>query len=346
MIKLNKASLQEFQRLTSGMPKNTVMPILGYVKLDRKGGMTIITKSNLSTTVMAAIKSEVDEEFGSLLLDEKILFGFLSETKFDDILVTLEGGEIKLSDTVTKIGFAKEDASSFPLTPKAEGEGIIISREIVEALDTAKNFVNDSETAGNFRFVHANGNFIAAFNSHFFYLNNKFEKLPEMMMTKEMCDVVCAAQNSMKFQNSGNHYFFTSTGIQYIFTKQEGKTPAIQSVLERLQLPGKNFTIPKTDLVSFCNVANMICETPVSTCSMKPNGMFADLKINDANYSRNGERNIPFTGEFDEFTFNARVIINPLKNVPFETFNAKTNQNCMIITGKDEYFCFIGMTKN
>jgi hypothetical protein len=346
MIKLNKASLQEFQRLTAGMPKNTVMPILGYVKLERQGNLTVITKSNLATTVTAAIKSEASADFEPLLLDEKILFGFLSETKFDDIIVSIEGNDIQLTDTVTRVKIAKEDYSSFPATPKAEGEGMIISREIVEALDTAKSFINDSETAGNYRFVHCQGNFIAAFNSFFFYVNNKFQNLPEIMMTKEMCDVVCAANTSVKFQNSGNHYFFTAPNIQYIFTKQEGKTPSVQNVLERLKLPGKEFCIPKTDLVSFCNVANMICETPVSSCSMTPNGMFADLRINDSNYSRNGERNIPITGVFDEFTFNARIVINPLKNVPLETFNAKTNQNCLIITGKDEYFCFIGMAKN
>jgi DNA polymerase III sliding clamp (beta) subunit (PCNA family) len=345
MIKLNKANLQDFQRLTSSMPKNTVMPILGCVKLENATGFVKITKSNLGTTVVAGIKAEVDSDFAPILLDEKILFGFLAETKFDSIVITAEGNEVQISDTITRIKLTTEDASNFPQTPQANGDVVVISREIVDAFDTAKNFVNDSETAGNYQFVHCKDNFIAAFNSHFFYLNNKFEKLPEIMLNKEMCDVVCASQSSMKFQNSGNHYFFTSTGIQYIFTKIEGKIPAVASVLDRLKLPGKEFTIPKVDLVSFCNVANMISETAVSSCSMTPNGPFADLKINDTNYSRNGERNIPISGTFDEFTFNARIIINPLKNVPLDTFNAKTNSNCMIITGKDEYFCFIGMSK-
>lgn len=347
MIKLNKASLQDFQRLTAGMPKNTVMPILGYVKIQRNpaSNLTLITKSNLATTVIAAIKSDVDQEFEPLLLDERILFGFLAETKFDDIFITIEGNEIKISDTLTKIGFAKEDFNNFPATPKASGETKVISREIVEALDTAKNFVNDSETAGNYRFVHCVSNFISAFNSHFFYINNRFEALPEMMLTKEMCDVVCSIQSALKFQDGGNHYFFTASSIQYILTKMEGKTPDASTVLERLKIPGKDFSIPKSDLVSFCNIANMVSEASVSTCTMKPNGMFADIKVNDANYSRNGERNIPIGGTFDEFTFNARIVIHPLKNIPFETFNAKTNQNCLIVTGKDEYFCFIGMSK-
>lgn len=345
MIKLNKSNLQDFQRLTASMPKNTVMPVLGYVKIEKSTGMALITKSNLATTVVAGIKAEIDQDFEPLLLDERILFGFLSETKFDDIIVSIEGNEIQISDTITRVRLAKEDHANFPVTPTAQGETIVMSKDIIDAFDTAKNFVNDSETAGNYRFVHCKDNFIAAFSSHFFYVNNRFEKLPEIMMTKEMCDVVCGAQSAMKFQNSGNHYFFTTTGIQYIFTKQEGKTPAVESVIDRLKLPGKDFTIPKVDLVSFCNIANMVSETAVSSCSMVPNGMFADLKVNDSNYSRSGDRNIPISGTFDEFTFNARIVINPLKNVPLDTFNAKTNQNCMIVTGKDEYFCFIGMTK-
>jgi hypothetical protein len=356
MIKLNVKSLQEFQRLTSHMEKNTIMPILTHMKLEYMAGVNVITKNNLGVICMAAIMGQSGGEYPTLLLDERITFGFIAETKSEELELTYTEDQIRISDARTSVGFSRLDPANFPKTPTVgtDVQEFTFTKEHLTSIGIARQFINEAESAGNFQFVHIGGETISAFHTHYFYVNNQYRGLPKILLSNQHADVLSTADQELKFKAQDNHYFFSSPSIRYIFTRQEGNSPSIDMVLERLKMPGKNFTIMKPDLVGFCNIANMVAETPVSLCTMQQVGKVARLTLTDTNYVRDGLRDIAITGGFDEFIFNARIVVWPLRTIPYEILECKTAKkdeqrpyaDCLIVTGQFEYFCFTGMEKN
>lgn len=348
MINLSLNSLQEFQKRTAYIQRNTVLPILSYLKLEQIGEGLYLTKNNLKSVCRCKIEGRTDKPFNPILLDERILFASLSEFKGVEIQVLASDKQIRITDGKTRIDFHREDYTNYPGIPATPPDVVKskLTKEHFEAIDIASNYINDAESAGNFQFVHVGNTYISAFNNHFFYLNHRFEQLPELMLTEEQAKVLSSTGlEDIIVMVTRSHYYFIGPNIVYVFTRQEGNSPSVKTVHERLSLPGKDFQIHKAEILGFVNVANVVSETPIADCTMTPAGPFAKLTLVDANYSRNSHREIALAGTFDEFNFNSRLISAPLKSIPYDLLQCKTNQNCLIITGDKEYFCFIGMQK-
>lgn len=343
MIKLKKQSLQEFQKLTSRMKPNTLLPSLRYLKLELIEGKNLVTKSNIGLTCLAEIDGAYDKSYETLLLDERILFAFIADSQGDEVIIRIGDKLINLSDGVNNINLPKDDASNYPKMPSpVEEASYVITKDHIAAIRIARKFVNDSESAGNFQFIHLYPNYIAAFNTHFFYVNNKFDDLPEAMLSPEQADVVGTFEQDLQFEATDNHYFFISPTVKYIFTRMEGSSLDVSNVVDRLKLDGKNFTLLRPELVNFCSIANVVSETAITDCTLMPPNK---LKMVDANFSRAFQRDITTTGKFDEFSFNARIVTEPIRVIPFDQLQCKTVQNCLIITGDEEWYCFMGMQK-
>lgn len=347
MIKLNKESLQAFQKLTASMQPNKILPVLSNVKLEYTGGRHLLTKTNLKITCIASIAGETDKEYEPLLIDERILFGFVAKSTGTEIRIHANGNKIFLSDNVNEIDLPLEDHTNYPPTAPTPQPSFKFTREHIATIALAKRFLNESESAGNFQFVHIEPTLIHAFHNHYVYINERFTGLPTLLIDREQADCVTNGDQELDFAELGNQYYFSAPAITYVFTRMEGKSPNAAAVLPRLQGPGKEFTIMRQEFINFCDIANMVAETPISDCSMRYADGLAHLQLVDSNYSRGNKRSIAITGTFDDYNFNARLITQPFSNIPYETLQCKTDtkHNCLIITGNKEYFCFIGMQK-
>lgn len=352
MITLSKNDLQEFQKRTVKMRKNTLLPILSYLRLDWRFDKHWLTKSNAQTVCNSPIGGTSDSDYKTILLDERILFAILPTIKGEHLQVELKDASIVLTDGGTMlIEFQREDPTNFPAVPEVTNatDHLTLNHEHINAIKIASNYTIESSTSGNFQFVHIGGKGIRAFSTTFFYVNAGFDDLPKLQLGSEEADVVGEANVGAKLSNGDRHIFLQDGTFLYIFTKQEASSPELEAVLSKLKLPGKNFEIGKNDLLDFCNLANAVSETPIADCLLEPNGgMFAKLRMLDANYARSASKEVIATGDFDAFAFNSRLISQPLSVVPYEQLKAKTNQNCLIISneGQTEYFAFIGMQKS
>lgn len=342
MIILQTQSLRDFAERTKYISRNNLIPILSNLHLRNKDGLWLLTKNNLAATCEFRVEAEGDP--ATILLDERILMGFLQTTKAATFKITHDTN-ITLDDGVTQIQFQAEDPANFPL-PNIEdvGELRVLHKDILDAIGIARNFLYETEAGGNFRYVHVNGSYISGFHNNYFYVNNQFKDLPLFLLSKEEADIVSALGVVEYGSTETKNYFFTP-GCTYVFAKTEYRPPKLETVLERLQAQGKDFTFKREELLDFINVANIVTENPVAGCAMTPQGPFMMLKLTDANFARGTDRQVAVTGTFDEFNFNSRLLAAPLRAVPYEILLAKTNQNCLIITGNNEYFCFIGMQK-
>lgn len=339
MLKLQTASLREFQSRANYIQSNTLLPILGNLKIDVTDVCTL-TKNALDSVCIGQVTHEGEPQ--QLLVPERILFAALSVTQ--DEWITIDNGVIKFgSDTIQ---FTAEDINTFPVTPVIPNDKptFVLNKEYIKSILIASEYINNSQNTGSFAFVHLDKESIFAFHPNYFYINNSFANLPTTGFNKDEVTVI-GAYESIEFLDLPNHHVFFVPGYTYIFTKSEIATPKLTQVIERLKLPGKSFTCNKNELVNFLNLANTVSESEIATCNLNQSGLFGKLLMNNANYGRNNERIMTVAGELDEFTFNSRLIINALKAIPYEMLNAKTNQNCLIIQAGEEWFCFIGMSK-
>jgi hypothetical protein len=347
MIKLKKQSLQDLQKITASIKRNDLLPSLKYLKLDLVNGKNVITKSNLGLTCIAEIDGAYDKPYATILLDERILFAFLSEAQGDEVIIRIGAKEINLSDGNNSINLPREDPSNYPRVPEPiKDASYLLTKDHIGAIRIARRFANDTESAGNYQFVHISKNYIAAFNLYCFYINNKFEDLPEVLLTPEQADVVGSFDQDLMFEQSGNHYFFISPTVKYIFTKHEGATLPFTKLIENLQTEGKNFTMIKAEMVNFCSIANIVSESKLANCSLKGSSATPILFMSDADYNRQFQKDINVSGEFDEFNFDSRIMADPIRSIPYDIMNCKTTHNCFIVTGDKEWYCFIGMSKS
>jgi hypothetical protein len=351
MLTLLKSDLLEFQKRTMHIRKNTLLPILAYLRLDWRDGRHWMTKSNAQTVCVAPIGGIAQLDYRTLLLDERILFAVLPAIKGEYVQIQVNPTQVSLSDGEKMVvDFAREDPTNFPNTPdpNTAGDVLPLTAAHLQAIQIAKSFILDSETAANFQFVHIGGIGIRGYHNSYFYVNASFQNLPTIQLGMEEADLVSEAGVGSLLSQSDRHIFLVDGEIRYIFTRHEVSSPATESVLNKLRLPGKNFQMQKADFLDFCNLANVVSETPIADCALEPNGgMFAKLKMLDINYSRSASKEIMATGEFDAFNFNSRLVATPFRAIPQEQLLAKTNQNCLIISNEaeTEYFAFLGMGK-
>lgn len=336
MIKLSTKSLREFQKRISGIETNNTIPVLKNIRVTVSGNLCTATKNSLDAVCIGQIEYEGEET--DILINEKVLFALLSVTKDEWI----EVHEKHLKSGVDKIPIAFESVEHFPVSPNIEDkEPYKLTSEHIKAISIAKNYTSDQDNQMQYWFVHLNGDAIYAFHSHYFYINNSFTGLPVAQLTKEECAII-TAQDEIDFVDLPNHHVFFIPGYTYIFTKAEEVKISINAVVSKLQLPAKSFKCAKSEISDFVSLANTVCESQIATCTFSGN----KLSMNDASYSRGNEREINIEGEADEFIFNSRLIVAPLKSIPYSEINGKINMNNFIITGQEnEWFCFLGMSK-
>jgi len=343
-MKLNVASLREFQKRASVIERNTLLPVLANIKFEVDGDVCLATKSSLNAICVGQILYEGE---GSILIDERILFHLLSATNSEWITVEKAGSQYVLSDGKDIIPLPSEPVENFPPNPPydQEAEAFLLEKKHIGAISIARAFTIDNETAGSKQFVHMRDNLIFAIHDNFFYIDEGFDKLPHAILTKEQTAIIAQHEKLQMAQTDRHLILFADDGYTFMFTKPEGNTLNAEGLLGRIRQPGKNFSMLKEELVSFCNLANTVSESPVATCNMAQDGLFVKLQMNDKSYGRGNHRLVVVEGEVDEFNFNSRLIIGALKAIPHEALVGKTLQNNMILNTEGEWFCFIGMQK-
>lgn len=338
MIKLSTKSLRDFQKRIGGIQPYNNLPILKNLKVSIANNICTVTKNEINSICIGQIEYEGDET--EILINEKVLFALLNVTKDEWI----EVHEKYIKSGVDKIPITFEDIMNYPNPPDITDQpSYKLTKDHIAAINIAKNYISDMDNQMQYQFVHLNEEAIYAFHSHYFYINNSFDKLPVAQLTKEECNII-TSQDEIDFLDLPNHHVFFIPGYTYIFTKAEEVKITISAVVSKLQLAAKEFVCSKDQISDFISLANSVSESQIATCTLSGNM----LSMNDASYNRGNERVVNMEGEADEFIFNSRLVAVPFKAIPYTTIKGKVNMNNFIITGgsDNEWFCFLGMSKN
>lgn len=348
MLRITVNSYKAFQKKASTIQRNELLPVLSNVKVTYDGSVCTITKNSMNSICVGQVEIEGDCEPGSFLIDEQLLNDCVPRFKTTSFCVENEGELTIIRSGETKIELPKINPADFP-DPPDYGESpdcFPFNSDHLRAIKIASNFTHQSETAGPFQFVHLSEQYIFAFNPFFFYINSSFEGIPKISMRPEEI-VAISSYDSIEFTDLPNYHVYFAPGYTYYFSKTESNQPNVSVVFERLAKPGKDCKMNGQQFIDFCLLANSVSGSPKANCVIRAEGMFAKMKLNDASYSRKAEDTIMITGELDEFSFDGKAMITPLRSVPSGEWDVNTKQNCFIINGREskEVFCFIGMNQ-
>jgi DNA polymerase III sliding clamp (beta) subunit (PCNA family) len=344
MITLYTESLRAFQKKSQQIATNTLLPILSNLKLEFDGNVCTITKNALNSIVIGQVAAT--GEPGLFLINERVLFSaILANTSKESISLHVEGNQLIITDE-DKTYLPLESPFDFPNPPpyNRDSETLKLTNQHLTAIGIAGKYINDVETAGHMQCVHMSGENIFAFHPNYFYINGGFSNLPAASFRSQETKIIGELEN-VEFLDLPNHHIFFTPGYEYVFTKTESAMPALEGVFASLRLQGADISFSAGDLINFCQRANSVSESEIATCSLAPDGVFVKLKLNDVNYSRSNERFITCVGVPEEFTFNSRLILEPLKAIPHKQLKGKTLRNYLIVNEGDEWFCFAGMAK-
>lgn len=325
-LKLNVKELLAFRSKSSFIRNNNILPIYNYLKFDNG----FITKANLGYFVI----QEADFK-GQVLLDENTLYSFISKTSDKEITVDVSEKKIRLSDSRGGVNCSVEPFDVFPRTQESEGEKFDLSNEVFCAINNASNFAEQMGSIADQRScVYVGEKMVAASNAIIGYIETFIEKLPQIILPKEIANVV-GRFNEALFSENERFMFFEVDKTKYGFIKAYNPFFNFTSIIG-INKGDNTFTLNKKEFISFVDTCTSLIKEDgiLATMDLKDNNLL--LTMGDSKLHLDIDRSIIANGSIKEpFNFNPSYMGILLKNIPDEdlTFFI-TEKNYCYITGE------------
>lgn len=300
-------------------------PMTFYYYLDKNR----IVKTNIQTFCEMIIDCDIDKP---ALIDQQKIQSFLTATKDEDIMLTISK-ELKFSDSKFSTTQSLFDPANFPAIPiLPQLESIEIDQAFIDALSIAKNFVSVNENMPYLNYVHVNKNYVAATDGFILYFERFENSFPNLLLSRDEISLL-QQHSAATIYNADNRYFFSTGNFTYSFAKTENKTPDFDHVIKHISIEGPEFTLDKSVIQSFCELANSYTGSSIPSCVLTNE----QIKFVDTT----GEEIVwPVSlGNDFEFAFNSRYLLPALKALPVSELKCKmitANQKALVI--QDENF--------
>lgn len=317
-MKIKVRQLKQFNSVASGVKKNTILPILSFLKFD-KG---TVTKNNLESFVTM----EIDFE-GSCLIDEKILIGFIDSIEAEEIDVEVKGNTVVLSHGKRKVSSPTDQLEFFPSVPVPDNElDIFISQDLLKSIKVASNFTMDLEGSPYASCVHIGGGLVGATSGFIAYVEPMDEKLPDVVLEKNMVAVLKGLEFAL-FNQSDSYVFLKSGNFVFGFIKKDTK---FLNMGRFKALPeGEPTLMPKKEFEGFCDLCN---DYSVGKSYSLATVKGKELSMVDVDYGIDCKEELPVS--LPDFSFNPAYMGKLLKALPDENLKFLKDQNKYYITGE------------
>lgn len=322
-MKVLLANLQKFKSDAAHIKTNPIIPILGNIKFENGH----ITKNNLKEFIIQQC-DEVDKDF---LIDEKILFNFLSVAS-DDITFTITKKKIRITDGKISVSSPTEDIINFPKV-EADFENLQnLSEDVLSGIGIASRFIIDDETQPIKSNVFVGNDHICGSDGFIAYVN-KVGDVPEIILDKTSASKIGSLPLCFYTENK-SYNLFCSGKTTYGFIKPEQKFFDLSPLVK---VPDEmSFQVRKESLIKFNDAC--ITSSPAKSITSKldvQNG-FMILSMKDADFSIDVDQKIEVPGKSDaEFGYNPAYMNRLLKAVPDSELNFYQGPNKYFITGKN-----------
>lgn len=334
-MKIKTSELRIFKSNATAIKGNTLLQVLSYLKFHDG---TII-KHNLHAFLIQKVTT-VNESF---LVDEKILMGFIDNTRAEEIEIKIKDKRILISEVggKAKITSPTDDVINFPTIEDEPEEKIILSKKVLNAIKIASNFIVTETLMPLRSHVFIGKKNVGGSNSFIGYLEAQDEELPQIILSKEVCAAI-SRMGVSSFSQSQRYHYFENGNIRYGFIKPDcaffDLTPF--GVFDKKKL--KHFSINKDEFIMFNDMC--LSSTPSkivrATFTVEKNKL--KLQMIDTEYEINNYREIDIDGEMEgEFTYQPVYMSHLLKSIPDSDLIFYQSHQKYYITGDGNFAALI-----
>jgi hypothetical protein len=343
MISIDIKQLKKFLSAAKNIKNRNILPICDYIKLECKGTVCTMTKTNLEAFVVC----EVDAAFSkdeTVLIDEHTLNSAVAYVNGNILNISVVGKKVFLKDGVGESWCSFEDPKIFP---KIESNNDLkktnLSTEIISALSIARNHTKQTSEMTEWKcFVQVakvgKKVLIGASNDFVMYLKFFDEDMPEMILSPDVINAIsdlpyADVSSSEKFD------FFDSVGVTYGFRQSVSVKPELNYLWKKLE-PKNSFSVCRKSLLKFCEkVIGMNKSSIVPEIYLKDEGEDLIMVFDGPIDSQGAQEVIKATNKttsFPKTAFQPRFLITALKDLGTDTVSLTKHSGQILVTVDDD----------
>jgi DNA polymerase III sliding clamp (beta) subunit (PCNA family) len=343
-MKIKVSDLKEFFKRSNKIKSNGVLPIHDYLLIESTPECVAITKSNGNMYCKHTIEED-NQGTEKLLVEEKRLSALVGNAKGEFIHFNTKGKKVTLKDAANEVkleAMKEVEVNAFKTFPESEGaDRITLNPDVLAALFEARNFSAIVES--NFHYVYAHkkeaGHFIYSSNGHLMYLRKFEEELPELVLSPEVCSIVCQFQ-SVQYYTAGNYDFFDTGATVYGFIKSEYKAPEYMQIIRSIN-QDEQITMNRAEVISFCELVSSLAVAKFPVLKFEETAEDTLLmQYEESEYNVKTEREVKVKKNLwpETFAFNSGYLTQVLKCFTTEEVNLSANadQKLWCFTHPDE----------
>lgn len=337
MYTLPVKELKQFFAASAFIPQSNVLPILSYMRISMNEDGASLYRTNLEAYYIQSI--DVQNKIGEVVVEYTALANFVSQIKSDSVTLTPKDKTVIISDGQTKITSTIMDGAVFPIVPKINTEGTLLTEEIIFTLKRASKFLNDDPTPGLTTHVFVGKNYICASDRNIAH----YAPIDTPIEGAFYKTIINALPGACNFSVSENYFTFTTLTATYLFTKPE------VNFFDMTKVAGSrpaNVTckLSKDEFVSYLTIAKGQCKYKICVVEILGEGKSTiKLVMNDPMYNVTVDRKIEVDGTPLSFKFNADYMLTLCKQFSGETLSLYEDGSKLYIHDENNNFLTIIM---
>lgn len=343
MISIDVKQLKKFLSAAKNIKNRNIMPLLDYVKLECKGAVATLTKTNLDAFVVFEIEAAFDKD-ETILIDEHTLNSSVSYANGNILNISVVGKKVFIDDGVGKNWCSYENATLFPkIESNDDLKKTTLSTEIISALSIARNHTKQTPEMTEWQcFVQVakvgKKILIGASNDFIMYLKFVDGDLPPMILSPEVINAIADLPYA-DVSSSEKFDFFESVGVTYAFRQSASVRPELNYLWKKL-IPENYFSVCRKSLLRFCEkVIGMNKSSIVPEVYLKDKGDDLIMVFDGPIDSQGAEEIIKAknkTTSFPKTIFQPRYLITALKDLDSDVVNVTKHSGQLLITVDDD----------
>jgi hypothetical protein len=353
MITISTKELKRFTSLATHIKNNGIIPIYGYVKIEAKGGVATMYKSNAQSFIVFPVDGAVCNKDETILVEEKVLFGFINTTSRQSVSISQDGKDGNIDDGKRPVKFIGIE-DHYPVIQQKAADAVPyeFDLDVLSALSLAKQHTlppQDKTIREWNTFVHiskcGDRTGIAGFNGFTWYFQTFKEKLPELVLDTDVIAIISKFQ-SAAYSQSGNYDIFECAGVTYGFIKPEVKPRELTKFMESLSKGEKKFKVVTKSITEYCE----------SVLAMNNTSLTPDITVEPMEGKKILLKHVGYggvdieeevfieekDGDFDTHYFNPNYILLALKGIPFDEVEVSVLENQGFVFSSPEEPHYLG----
>lgn len=329
-VKVPLADIKAFRKNSSFIKNNSILPIYGFIKFDNG----TITKNSKTEFVI-----QESNFSGSFLVEEQVLFNYIEYATSTDIIFTVDGKSVTMTDGETKQYCTTDDIKLYPICEEPPKGQYNFDDTIVKAIGAAVNYTRDDEHDLIISHIYIGNKTITASDRLIAYCKEVDGDLPKTAIHRSVAERI-TKMPAGTFSETDSKCFYRVGNMLYGFSKTEATYVDLRMYFSLEK--GERFIIQKSKIADFNDLclANSPLKYAWPTFSIQDSKML--VSIVDPTYGRNGEKLIDVVGTMvGKFQYDAALMNKVLKSSPDEELTFYQSKSLYYITGDSGFSALI-----